>query len=78
MYGLFQAIAIANFWNKQKMFIKEKKDNSPILELHLVTLSRKDLNVKEKLYMKVLKKDNIYNQDIIRMLELINYIIVVI
>ena len=44
-----------------KKFIEEKKDNSLISHLHLVTLSRKHLSVEEKLYMKVLKKANISN-----------------
>ena len=56
------------FSKQVKKFIKEKKDNSLILQLHLLTLSRKHLNVKEKLYMKVLKKAIISNQDFISML----------
>ena len=56
------------FLKLAKKFIKEKKDNSPILQLHLLTLSRKHINVEEKLYMQVLKKANISNQDIIGML----------
>lgn len=56
------------FLKQAKKFIKEKKDNSPISQLHLVTTSRKHINVEEKLYMQVLKKANISNQDIIGML----------
>ena len=56
------------FLKQVKKFIKEKKDNSPISQLHLVTTSRMHINVEEKLYMQVLKKANISNQDVIGML----------
>ena len=56
------------FLKLAKKFIEEKKDNSPIMQLYLVTRSRKHLNIEEKLYMKVLKKANISNEDIIGIL----------
>ena len=49
-------------------FIQDKKDEFPILQLHLVTISKKNINFEEELFLKVLKEANISNDDIIGML----------
>ena len=49
-------------------FIQDKKDEFPILQLHLVTRSKKNINFEEELFLKVLKEANISNDDIIGML----------
>ena len=64
---IISSLKICKFLKPVVKFIQEKKDNSPISQLRLITRSKKKINFEEELFTKVLEEASITKEDIIGM-----------